>query len=184
MAVSLENRKSGSMLSCPPHYRQRLMNAPLTTQIIEFLRSIGLAVVEKPIAGATVLPGIDVDRGTLVVDRTALKYPGDLLHEAGHLAVVPSREREQMHANVGDDGGMEMAAIAWSYAAAVHLGLSPSVVFHPDGYRGEAASLLDNFVQGRYFGVPLLVWRGLTDPPTPPATSSGAYPLMKRWLTE
>lgn len=160
------------------------MNEPLTTQIVEFLRSIGLAVVEKPTAGTTVLPGIDVDRGSLVVDRTALKYPGDLLHEAGHLAVVPPLEREQMHANVGDDGGMEMAAIAWSYAAAVHLGLSPSVVFHSDGYRGEAASLADNFGQGRYFGVPLLVWRGLTDQPTPAAPGSSTYPHMKRWLTE
>jgi len=160
------------------------MNAPLTTQLIEFLRSIGLPVIERPIASSTVLPGIDVDRGSLVVDRAALKYPGDLLHEAGHLAVVPSLEREQMHANVGDDGGLEMAAIAWSYAAAVHLGLSPSVVFHPDGYRGEAASLAENFVQGRYFGVPLLVWRGLTDPATAPAGSAGAYPRMKRWLTQ
>jgi hypothetical protein len=77
-----------------------------------------------------------------------------------------------------------MAAIAWSYAAAVHLGLSPAAVFHPDGYRGEAASIADNFVQGRYFGVPLLVWRGLTDSATATAGGSCAYPCMRRWLVE
>jgi hypothetical protein len=36
--------------------------------------------------------------------------------------------------------GEEMAAIAWSYAACVHLGLEPTVVFHSDGYKGGSES--------------------------------------------
>ena len=48
-----------------------------------------------------------------------------------------------------------MMAIAWSYAAAVHLGLDPAVVFHEAGYRGGSGSLIENFAQERYIGVPI-----------------------------
>ena len=40
-------------------------------------------------------------------------------------------------------------AIAWSYAAGVHLGLSASLVFHEMGYRGGSQALIDNFSMGR-----------------------------------
>ncbi len=162
------------------------MNAQLNSSIIDFLRGIGLTVVERAITSPTVLPGIDVDHGALVVDRATLKFPGDLLHEAGHFAVVPAHERDQFHKNVGTDGGMEMGAIAWSYAAATYLGISPSILFHESGYRSGATSLLENFAAGQYVGVPILVWRGLTDPPAKEndATSASGYPHMKRWLTE
>ena len=40
----------------------------------------------------------------------------------------------------GEDAGEEMGAIAWSYAAALHIGLDPRVVFHEDGYKGAANS--------------------------------------------
>jgi hypothetical protein len=45
-------------------------------------------------------------------------------------------------ANAGSDMGDEIAAQTWSYAAAVHLGLPPEIVFHAAGYRGAAASLI------------------------------------------
>lgn len=157
-------------------------DAELRSLIIRFLRSIGLEVQEQPITHATVLPGITVAHGALRVDHAAIKYPGDLLHEAGHLAVVPAAERQRLHVNVGDDGGNEMGAIAWSYAAALHLGLSSAIVFHAEGYRGDADSLIENFTQHRYIGVPMLTWRGLADPPPPDATTLVGYPRMKRWL--
>ena len=46
----------------------------------------------------------------VVEEETA--YPGDMLHEAGHLAVVPPERRLEMDKHAGDDGGEEMAAIA------------------------------------------------------------------------
>ena len=119
-----------------------------------------------------------------MVDHAAIKYPGDLLHEAGHLAVIPTVERAQLHENVGDNGGFEMAAIAWSYAASLHLGLAPSVVFHQNGYRGGADSLIENFTQRRYIGVPILTWRGLADAPSQDESGTHGYPAMKRWLAE
>jgi hypothetical protein len=141
-------------------------------RIVEFLREIGLEVRVAEIEGPTVLPGIKVVEGGLVVDLARLKYPGDLLHEAGHLAVMPAARRALANDDTGPDGGEEMAAIAWSYAAALRLGLDARVVFHEAGYRGASESMVQNFAAGRYFGVPMLVWLGMTE----------RYPEMLRWL--
>jgi hypothetical protein len=146
-------------------------------RILTFLRETGLTVHERPIPGPTFLPGLTIDHGALVVDEASLLYPGDILHEAGHLAVLSPDARQNADGDVGDDGGLEMAAIAWSYAAALHIGLDPSVVFHADGYKGGSNSLLENFATGRYIGLPVLVWAGMTA-----ATGARPYPFMTRWL--
>ena len=49
-------------------------------------------------------------------------------------------------------------AMAWSFATCKYLGISPSVIFHEDGYKGEAQNLLTNFEEGHGIGVPLLQW--------------------------
>lgn len=143
-------------------------------KIVGFLREIGLSVEERALTGETFLPGVTIARGGIVYDPEALIYPGDLLHEAGHLAVVPSGERAELMANVGPDGGQEMAAIAWSYAACVYLGLPVDVLFHPDGYKGASGWLTEHFTGGGELGIPILKWRGLTE----------SYPTMTKWLTE
>ena len=84
---------------------------------------------------------------------------------------------------MGDDGGDELGAIAWSYAAALHLRLDPSVVFHEHGYHGGSQSILENFAAGRYIGIPTLQWRGLTlDEKKARALGVKPYPHMLRWL--
>jgi hypothetical protein len=111
----------------------------------------------------------------MAVDESRLLYPGDLLHEAGHLTVTPATLRGSLSGNAGDGAGEEMAAIAWSYAAALHLKLDLAVVFHPDGYQGGWQRIITNFSQRQYIGVPLLVWMELTD---------DRYPAMSRWLRD
>ncbi len=150
-------------------------------RMLPFLAEIGLVVRERPLPAATFLPGILIERGTLVIDRDRLAYPGDLLHEAGHLAVVPPAERATLHDNLQTGPGEEMAAIAWSYAAALHLGIDPAVVFHSAGYKGGAQSLIENFGAGRYFGVPLLQWYGLTRE-RDDGSGAAVYPKMDGWL--
>jgi hypothetical protein len=152
---------------------------PVALRILEFLEEIGLRVCREPIYGATFLPGIAIRRGALVVDESRLLYPGDILHEAGHLAVLTPDVRAAVDGDVGDDGGMEMGAIAWSYAAALHMGLDPAVVFHPDGYRGGSSNLLENFAAGRIIGLPILEWGGMTA-----ASGARPFPFMRRWLRE
>ena len=96
----------------------------------------------------------------------------------------PERRR-RCHIDAGEGGAEEMMAIAWSYAASVHLHLEPDVVFHPAGYRGGSQALIDNFTQGRTIGVPMLQWVGLTtEPKHAAARGVEPYPHMVRWLRE
>ncbi|MFO0747714.1 MAG: hypothetical protein U1F43_18920 [Myxococcota bacterium] len=153
---------------------------------MRFVRAIGLAVELGPLDAPGVLPGIALTAsGGLRIDEAALAYPGDILHEAGHLAVLAPAARATGGALVetAESAGDEMAAIAWSYAAALHLGIDPAVVFHPAGYRGGSAAILENFACGRTFGVPLLAWYGMTrEQPRRGPSDPGAYPVMRAWL--
>lgn len=154
---------------------------PRVRRIVGFLREIGFEVEPGVIDEATFLPGIAASAGRLRVDPARLTWPGDLLHEAGHLAVAdPDPDRDED--GVSDDPGEEMAAIAWSFAAARRLGIDPAVLFHADGYRGGAKALIENFTRGRYVGVPLLAWWGLSIEPHR-ATPDGPppYPHMLAW---
>jgi hypothetical protein len=162
-----------------------LFTEPLTARIADFLQEIGLEVCPAELTEPCFLPGVHVARGRLLVDESRLLHPGDLLHEAGHVAIMPAAERAQRQGDVGADLGEEIGAICWSYAAAVHLGLDPAVVFHPDGYRGASDGFLENFRQGRYVGVPLLQWMELTlDEKNARERGVAPYPHMLRWLRE
>lgn len=155
---------------------------PHTAAIVDFLRAIGLAVRAETLPETTFLPGIWIERGALVVDEARLRYPGDLLHEAGHLAVAAPERRAAITGDAGADPAEEMMAIAWSYAAAVHLKLDPAVVFHDDGYQGGGSSIVENFSQGHFFGVPMLQWLGMTVDPAQSSRGLDPFPHMLRWL--
>ncbi len=158
---------------------------PLVARLAAFLDGIGLAVRSGEIPEKTFLPGIAILNGVLTFDEAKLLYPGDLLHEAGHLAILAPADRQSACGHIGDDGGMEMAAIAWSYAAARHLGIPPETVFHDAGYRGGAGALVENFNAGRGVGVPMLEWMGLAaGDKLARCLGLQAYPAMLRWLRE
>ncbi len=150
-------------------------------RILDFLRELGLEIRFAEIE-ESFLPGIRLAPNRLLVDPARLRYPGDLLHEAGHLAVMPPSRRATTSAEAGPDMGDEIAAQCWSYAAALHLGLSPTLVFHPEGYKGSAEALIQNYAQDGV-GVPLLQWMGLTLTPKQAAEANiPPYPHMLRWL--
>jgi hypothetical protein len=158
---------------------------PTTATLVAFLQSIGLDVRAGALDQPTFLPGIKIDHGGLVVDETQLRHPGDLLHEAGHLAVATPERRAAMHEDAGGDPAEEMMALAWSYAAIVHLQLDPAIVFHDHGYRGDGASLIENFEAGRVIGLPMLQWVGLTlDERNASEQGLPPFPHMLRWLRE
>jgi hypothetical protein len=156
----------------------------LTDRIVAFLRGIGLTVSTGEVAGPTILPGILVEHGGILLDRDKLRFPCDLLHEAGHLAVVPAERRAATHRDVGSDPAEEMMAIAWSYAAARHLGIDPALLFHDD-YAGGGPAILTAFTDCGGFGVPMLQWVGLTyDARRAHAEGRAPYPHMRLWLRQ
>lgn len=158
---------------------------PLTSRMAGFLTAIGLDTVPTALSETGFLEGLTISHGVLLVDEGRLAHPGDLLHEAGHLAVIPAQKRKLLYGDVGSDPGEEMAAIAWSYAAALYLTIDPSTVFHSRGYSGGSQNILRDFSQGRYFGVPILEWLGLAaDKETSALLQVPRYPHMLKWLRE
>lgn len=153
--------------------------------IISFIRSIGIAVHEEEIEENTFLPGILMRRGELVVDRGKLIYPGDLLHEAGHIATVPPSVRHSMNGNLEVNEMHktgELMAIPWSYAACIHLNIDPYIVFHEHGYQGGGDNIIENFRAGRFFGTPMLQWCGMTIEPKNSKGDDKVFPQMIKWM--
>ena len=153
----------------------------LREALVGFVRGIGIPVKEAAAAQDWFLPGLDIRAGAILIDPARWQHPGDILHDAGHLAVTAPGERaaDKLAPTPGD----EMAAIAWSYAAAVHLDLAPEMVFHANGYRGEGSSLAENFAAGHYIGVPLLHCYGMTiEPRLAKPDGPLPYPRMLQWL--
>ena len=158
------------------------LNDPVTARIAVFLEEIGIPLVADTLTEESLLPAMTIQNGTLVYDPARLEWPGDLLHEAGHIAVTDPALRPTL-SEVRSDPAEEMSAIGWSYAAAVAMDLDPAVVFHEAGYRGGSASLLENFDAGRYLAVPMLQYYGLTfDERTATERDEAPYPHMQRWL--
>lgn len=150
--------------------------------ISEFIRSIGISVVPGIVPGNTFLPGIEIVEGALVYDEDAMEYPGDLLHEAGHIALIPAAFRTKLSGNVAEheftDGGEEIGVMLWTYAACKAIEIDPSIVFHSNGYKGQSTWLLDQYESGNYIGLSLLQWMELCGRDD----ESSTFPQMIKWL--
>ncbi|WP_262690670.1 hypothetical protein [Kordiimonas aestuarii] len=149
-----------------------------------FLNSIGIPVLHKALPDDTFLPGIRIEHGSLAIAPNKLKHPGDMLHEAGHIASMAPSARKTAFADAGGDMGEEIAAQAWSYAASVACGIPAEIVLHQEGYKGSATWLKEHY-EGKecIAGLPLLAWYGLTSAPGMPNHKElPAFPAMGSWL--
>lgn len=161
-------------------------DAPFTTPglepIVAAIRAVGIPVRRGAVAG-NLLPGVMIDRGALVVDEETLLFPGDVLHEAGHVAVLSPEDRGRVAGTLPKEGGEEMAALAWSYAMAVAFALPLEVVFH-DAFKAGGPWLRRTFAEGHMIGVPLLqIWDMTRVPDSGPGFEHlPAFPRMARWL--
>lgn len=158
-------------------------------RVVAFLRGIGLSVDEATLDEACFLPGVRIRRGALVFDRSRLLAAGDLLHEAGHVALTPAVHRQALDGDVlptqHHPHGGEVEAIAWSYAAAMRIDLPLEELFHPQGYKGGAHALALSFSVGVYPGSAGLAELALTAVGES-ARRAGVppYPHMLRWLRD
>ncbi len=164
-------------------YPEVMNDTALLARITGFINEIGIPCKPGSLSDDTFLPGLDIKNGGIIYDLDLLKYPGDLLHEAGHVAVLAAADREKANSpdmlnGDLDTGAAEMAAICWSWAALQHLALEPTVVFHEFGYKNGSKNLVDNFNAERYIGLPLLQWLGMTNT----SGEGEQYPKMTHWL--
>lgn len=154
--------------------------------IIDFLDEIGLKIIENELSDDCFLPGLYPKGNGIILDRNRLKYPGDLLHEAGHIAVTEEHLRPLIGTNKITEKwprhGDELGAILWSYAAVCYLHIPPNVVFHPDGYKNDSKWLIEQFENGNYIGLPLLVWMGFCNNNTDDGNNNTTFPNMLKWL--
>jgi hypothetical protein len=85
-------------------------------------------------------------------------------------------------------GGQELATIAWSYAAAMEIGITLETLFHDHGYHGGGMGsggdyLAVAYADGSYVGAPLLDYYGMAlSPARAEAAGVPPYPHMLRWL--
>jgi hypothetical protein len=156
--------------------------------IASFLLSIGITVETRALASSTFLPGVAIEGGRIVYDPDRIEWAGDLLHEAGHLAVTPAALRPML----GGTGETEPAphageaeATAWAYAAVKALDLDPAVLFHAGGYHGKSQALIRTYGFGSYPGLAGLAAAGMAlGPREAAARGMPAYPALLRWLRD
>jgi len=159
------------------------------TRVLHFLKEIGIQIIEKKLDTSTFLPGLALGQNCIYVDFDKLKYPGDLLHEAGHLAVTDGETRKKIDTGITNEEwptqGEEIAAILWSYAAVTYLNLDPSFVFHSNGYKGNSEWFISNFSNGNYIGLPFLEWAGLAlNEKRAQLENKEAFPVMQKWIRD
>ena len=156
--------------------------------ILNFLTEINLKFELCKIDSKTFLPGLLLKNGILQIDIDKIVYPGDILHEAGHIAVCEPIYRAYLDGDVYRNGlligrehqalcGEEIAATAWSVAVVKHLKLPLELIFHQESYKGSAKNLSDAFEDNHHFGQPLLDAWEMTCPET-------GFPQMVSWLRE
>lgn len=184
-----------------------MLGAEHFDRIVDFIRGVGLPLEVGPFGPEGFLPGVTISAGVLRVDPTHIYVSGDLLHEAGHMATVPSRLRPKLGDNlettlrdaIGDDPDplaqlaltqTESMAIAWSYAALRALDLPPETIFFAGGYRMETEQQQRHFLHlleaGNNMGIGHLCRMGMTGPTGIMALLMQShlppYPSMTHWV--
>lgn len=173
------------------------------TTCVEFLAQIGIHV--QRVSGITgFLDNVKIEQGIIIVDPIDAAVCGSMLHEAGHIAVVPSMFRHLITGDASEsitdamgkylDNGEnhfdypenpiargilqsgECEAIAWSYAAARAIGIDTTLPFRL-GFEGNGLEVHTGLRMGHHFGINGLAAGGMTD-----LRGGSAFPKMHKWM--
>ena len=153
------------------------MTTPLE-KVIAFLQNIGITCRPSPgVKGF--LPHCRIDHGTIVFDPD-LAPGADVLHEAGHLAIIPAETRHHASDNLREwekIGAARMSAMvdagthpddplmcaymqtsdpeatAWAFAAGKAAGLDDEDIIRDDECDGEGASIRFGLQHCAYIGI-------------------------------
>lgn len=163
---------------------------------VAFLESIGLSVriIEK-VPEDSFLTTVYIDCGTLCI--TAQASVSDLLHEAGHVALIPSKYRlrakgdlyealtdmwDEVFDTEPEDSPIWRAAMqcgdteatAWAWAAGTHLGYKHEDIINTEQYDGDGDEIRFMLNAKQYFGIHGLMASGMT--------TKATYPTLTKWL--
>jgi hypothetical protein len=159
-------------------------SSPDLARIAKHLTEIGIPVRPASLGDDDQLPGVRIEHESLLVDESKLLYPGDVVHEAAHIAVMPPSVRAQVVGALPHEPGEEMAALAWSYALAVTYQLPLEVVFH-DAFKAGGPWLREVFLSGGDLGVPLLDYWGMCGSRHAVGVAGlPEFPAMAKWLRD
>ena len=152
--------------------------------VTSFLDRIGIIAREGEVPHDSFLQGVCLEMGEVVYDIDRLLSPGDILHEAGHIALTPAIRRSLACGNIAEtapeDEGLERAVICWTWFAAREIGLPLEVLFHPEGYKGDSEWLIEQFENHRLLGLPLLQWKGMVVRDD----GDSGIPRIVKWLSD
>ena len=193
---------AGRSLRTPFHVRRPNLARQIrddTTRCVNFLRDIGLNIdVVEAVPDGTFVPGVMLVAGALRIDGSST--PSEVLHEAGHLATMPTPFRHLLDGDIKlcdpkieaeisrlrlpeghplaaavftrNDG----PAIAWSWAAGCHLGLEHDVIIRDSDYSGCGWVVRKELLELNHRGIAPLARVGMC------GLGEGGYPVMRRWV--
>ncbi len=178
---------------------------PCHTQVVAFLKQIGLVLQEVPALGeAGFLEDVRVLNGELHYLPNAKAC--NLLHEAGHVAICPGRYRHLMSDDVEagtramyeqmDRDGIppgareweialqvsESEATAWSWAAGKAIGLAVDQIIEDWCFNGEGALTRSMLASLRHYGINGLAHAGYCRTSNNDRRAGVVYPALNFWL--
>lgn len=181
-------------------------SGPFVDQAVAFLDSIGIPCQAEP-GAVGFLPGIDIRDGVLHYDP---QVPvSNLLHEAGHLAILPGEYRRRAGSNISGivkamfqelaavaardvDGPLTRAmmqtsdpeATAWAWAVGEHLGIPLEQIILPHEYDGEGESIARCLRMRGYVGINGLAHAGfcVVRPGLEKVYGRPAFPRLAMWV--
>lgn len=174
-------------------------------RLFSFLRGLGLGVEEVHLAKGFIR-GVRIVRGVLHVDPTG--SVDAVLHEAGHLCLVPKPFRAWVGTNIdaglrrmfralarvplNPDGLLHRAAVqcgeveatAWAWAAGHHLGFPPELVILDTSYGNTGSAVRDMLAMKGWMGIHGLAHAGLCTLGRGGTWGPDAYPFMHCWVQD
>lgn len=179
------------------------MTCSYAERVMTFFNEIGLpASVRVGASGFT--KHIEIVEGAIEADPSA--PASSLLHEAGHLAIVPGQFRQLLSGDLGEgmkkifavmdemdldpDDPLSRAmlqagdteATAWAWAAGTYLALPEEVIVADEDYDGEGASIRLMLRMNSYFGINGLSNAGFCKTNPRLSTPLPVYPELVRWM--
>lgn len=184
-------------------WRTAEMLCPHAQTVIHFLTDIGLKVYTQPGAEGFVLH-VSIIEGALNVDPRA--SASNLLHEAGHLAVCPTRYRHYLSGDL--ELGFEKAfcevdemnldpqdalirnllqageteATAWAWAAGLASGIPEELIIQDKDYDGAGAEIRLMLSMKAYCGINGLSNAGFCHTRAWPGNTGSEFPSLNFWL--